>query len=421
MAGTVYLLGAGTNQVVSHDWMGLDVRPPLANNFFQMVLRLNKFRSQEWKIPHTLSYSQRFAPVYQYISHIWKRNKHDLLIEPFNLEDCYTMIQLQQKEANRKKDYEELERLNQIGFLLSSSLAEYLQEFQKTAVGSDIMKEFGEVLYREKPTVLTLNYDAILESAITWASPVNPRVYEYSRKLMREWAEWAASEKFKEPGTEPDLEKELPDDELPYSANEWNLPLAYGIKFDEVEIDRPGWSRYVKGNRFYNHPQNKLYSWRILKLHGSLNWFQYTGTRTYSPFDTKLPVKKLREVLLVRGQWWLGRPPNLRGWLLKPLIITPVLYKEEYYQHPVFIDIWSQAREKLSTCKRLVVIGYSFAPTDFYVRKLFLDAFCGSRLEELVIVNPDTSVVRTVKELSHFQKPVLVCQDLEEYLRGYTH
>ena len=166
-----------------------------------------------------------------------------------------------------------------------------------------------------------------------------------------------------------------------------------------------------------------LYSWRILKLHGSLNWFQYRPIRKYPSFDLsdmELSEEKLREVLMVRGHWWFAAPPDLRGWLLKPLIITPVLYKEQFYQHPVFSDIWRQAYNELSTCKRLVVVGYSFAPTDFNIRKLFLEAFCKSHLKELIVVDPNISVVQIVKELTHFDKPVLVCRDLKEYLRLYA-
>jgi hypothetical protein len=40
MAELVYLLGAGVNQTIT-DWHGL--KPPLANNFFQMALANDKF------------------------------------------------------------------------------------------------------------------------------------------------------------------------------------------------------------------------------------------------------------------------------------------------------------------------------------------------------------------------------------------
>jgi hypothetical protein len=96
-----------------------------------------------------------------------------------------------------------------------------------------------------------------------------------------------------------------------------------------------------------------------------------------------------------------------------------VLYKEQFYKHRIFSKLWKEAQKELSTCKNLVIIGYSFAPTDFYVRKLLLDAFRENSLEQLVVVNPDTSVVQIAKEFTHYNKAVSVCKDLEEYLRSY--
>lgn len=324
MSEIMYLLGAGVNQFVT-DWHGL--KPPLANNFFQMVLSSDKYKGEH--------YTNRIAPLYDYISHFWKKNRGFLQNEPFNLEDCFTMLQLQRNEAELKGDHKEYTRLAKLEFLLKSFLAEYLSEFEIFAVTSDQMREFGSVIYRERPTILSLNYDCVVEAAIETASGVNTNVP--LSFLGR-----------------PDKEGGVPDDELPYSHCNWNRPLAYGIQFDYVQLRRAGLSTYVNGSRFYSHPTNKLYSWKVLKLHGSLNWFQYLPIRKYpsfNPEEQKLPEERLKEVLLVEGNWWFSEPPDLEGWILDPLIITPVLYKDQYYQSPLFLDIWRQAREELSTCK----------------------------------------------------------------------
>lgn len=392
MTETVYLLGAGLNQNVV-DWHGL--KPPLANNLFQMALQNDKYAGEH--------YSNRITPVYEYISRYWKKSKDDLQNEPFNLEECFTMLQLQENEADHVGDRKKLTELVQIKFQLILFLAEFLSEFDAHVFKSEVMMEFGTVIYQEKPTILTLNYDCILETIIESASGVRTNVPE--------------------PFWKPDWDtKDISDELLSYSHHNWNRLLGYGMKFDEVQLQQAGISKYVRGNRFYT--QNKPYDWSILKLHGSLNWFHYLRSRKYPAFDPKdkeLSEDKLQEVILIDGHWWFNEPPDLRGWLINPLIITPVLYKERFYQQQVFSRIWQRAYDELSTCRRLVVIGYSFAPTDFNIKKLFLEAFYENTLEELIVVNPDTSVVRTVKELSHFPKPVLVCQDLEEYLRLYTH
>jgi len=342
MPKLVYLIGAGLNQPIT-DWDGL--KPPLANDFFQMALRHHKFADAH--------YSNRIAPLYEYISHYWKKSKEDLQNQPFNLEERFTMLQLQQNEAERVGDQKKLTELVQIEFQLESFLAEYLSEFDVHALRSDVMRNLGTVIYREKPTILTLNYDCILEMVIEHASGVRTNVPEFFLK--------------------PDCGIRVPNDKLlSYSHHNWNRPLGYGIKFDEVQLQQAGPSKYVRGSRFYT--QNKLYDWAILKLHGSLNWFHYLPIRKYpalDPKDKKLSEEKLQETILKNGRWWFSAPPKLHGWFLNPLIITPVLYKERFYQYLVFPDIWERAHDELSTCKRLVVIGYSFAPTDFNIRKMY--------------------------------------------------
>ena len=99
------------------------------------------------------------------------------------------------------------------------------------------------------------------------------------------------------------------------------------------------------------------------------------------------------------------------------MIITPILYKERFYQEKLFSDLWNQAKLHLTNCARLIVIGYSFPPTDFAVRKLLLEAFVDNKLDDLIVVNPNTAVVKTIKELVHFTKPISICYDLKEFLR----
>ena len=103
--------------------------------------------------------------------------------------------------------------------------------------------------------------------------------------------------------------------------------------------------------------------------------------------------------------------------LLDPIIITPLLYKSEYYAQMPFNILWQQAKSIMEKCNKLIIIGYSFSPADFTVRKLFLDSFLKTSPEELIIVNPDTSVIKIIKNLTHFQKGVVICQDLNEFLQ----
>ena len=387
---TVYLLGSGFNQCVN-DWHGL--KPPLATNFFQTLLKSEKYQTEY--------YSEKVRSVYEYIEKYWKKSKDDLLNQPFDLEDCFTFLELQYYEAEKYGNRDKAAELATIIFQLKTMLAEFLSEFELFGHTSDLLRDFGKQIYKEMSTVITFNYDCILETAIESASQVRGEKPDSFRGA-------------------PNGNSDVPDEELPYSHYNWNRPLGYGIKFDKVQLQRAGISTYVDGHRFYSHPENNLHKWKILKLHGSLNWFRYLHKRKYPFFpgqEEQLSSKKLKDVILINGHWWFNEPPDINGWIIDPLIITPILYKEKFYQDRVFSDIWNQAKLHLTNCARLIVIGYSFPPTDFAVRKLLLEAFVDNKLDDLIVVNPNTAVVKTIKELVHFTKPISICYDLKEFLK----
>ncbi|VUT27643.1 MAG: hypothetical protein SYNGOMJ08_00190 [Candidatus Syntrophoarchaeum sp. GoM_oil] len=115
---TVYLLGAGFNQCVN-DWHGL--KPPLATNFFQTILKNEKYQTEY--------YSENVRSVYEYIEKYWKKSRDDLLNQPFNLEDCFTFLDLQCYEAEKDGNSVKAEELTTIIFRLKTMLAEFLSSF----------------------------------------------------------------------------------------------------------------------------------------------------------------------------------------------------------------------------------------------------------------------------------------------------
>lgn len=392
MSDIVYLIGAGVNQAIK-DFDRLS--PPLITNLFQIALKKRKYSDEH--------YTNKIQDVYDYLEKYWKKTKSDLADSPFDLEQCFTLLE-RQKENAYQKDQEEYNRLITIEFRLKSFLAEVLSDFEYSGFNHS-MYNFGRILVHEQPTILTFNYDCILESIIESASGVNPTIPIEFHDL------------------EPSEEFEIPDELLAYSHSNWNRPLGYGITFDEVQLYQAGVSKYVKGKRFYSHPKNKLYSLPILKLHGSLNWFKYLPVRSFPTFpNEEQPTlgEKEHEIVLVQGHWWFNEPPAHHGWYVDPVIITPTLYKDRYSREPLFKQIWEMARNALSRCRRLVVIGYSFAPTDFSTKQLLLETFSNNDLEELIVVNPDVSVVQIVKDLCHFEGGIVWYKDLEDYIRAFS-
>lgn len=389
MVGTVYVLGAGINRVPGHPDKEFE-KPPLINDFFQLALSgslLDSVRSSEKD-------TERFQNLLRYIERYWKFSEEDLRRKPFNLEECFTMLQLQRLEQEQGSQAgKELLKLESD---LASLLAKYLVMFTEQSVYIRTLYEFGELIYNQKSPVLTFNYDLILERAIEHASGDTGN---------------------RPPSLLLKPHEEVPDEVLAQHEWSWTRALAYGVQFDQVQlqraIKRPG---LVEGIRFYNHHDNKLQEPPLLKLHGSLNWFRQTSLRADGT-EPACPNEKEGDSVLLDRYPWLDfgmDPPEVDGWLLEPEIITPVLHKNT--SSAFLTSIWSKARNELKDCRRLVIGGYSFPPADFHMRKLFLEAFENARLEELVIINPDTSVVKTARILCHFDRPVKVCANLEEYM-----
>jgi hypothetical protein len=381
-SNTVYLLGAGVNKNLRPEFN--QPLPPLANDFFQYLI--SELENKNTKLG---GYTNSYERIFSYIQQYWKLTKTDLLKVPFNLEELFTLIDAQRKEqSNDALDILLDELTIAIGDIFS--FHEYYGSIRESP-----FEEFARRIYGEKSNVITLNYDCILEKAIENISGNGP--YQKTR-----------------------------------CAYNWNRALAYGIQFDKLTLQGSHWAggRNVSAKKFYADPQNKFYDWSILKLHGSINWFHcipYTsepngsGGVYYSKIV--LPSSLRNKLILHNGDWEYSHMPLYRGqYIAKPLIIPPVLYKQDLYkqdemQKNVFATIQKNAEKALSHCQRLVMIGYSLPITDFPVRKLLLESFENHAIRDLIVVNPDTSVVSKIKGLLHHKGPITVYSDLTEYLK----
>lgn len=356
---TTYILGAGFNQCVK----GMNgLKPPLSTNFFNTILKN--------KESNIINYDNRTQLVYKYIYKYWKKSKEDLLNDNFDLEECFTLLQLQLIEASSNNDQELIAKLLMINSTLKFMFIESLCQFEPFSSSSNLMLDFASLIYNKKSNILTFNYDCNLEKAIETVSD-----------------------------------------------HQWNSFLSYGVKFDKVQIFKNNNISYIKKENFYNMFERSLYDWNILKLHGSLNWFKCIPASEYSLFRNyrnDISDKKTEFILADAHKYFNKYKSN--NLIVEPLVIPPVLYKD--YSQDIISTLWDRAKNILSSCKTLIVIGYSFPPTDFGIKKLLLEAFECNRLENLIVVNPNTSVINTVKELTHYNKPVLVCNNLSEFLKN---
>src|SRR5260221_6466368 len=105
------------------------------------------------------------------------------------------------------------------------------------------MMALGDILYSEKPTIITFNYDTFLESAIESASHLN-----------------AATAGMRHP-SEGNDSFEPTSDAFAYRHSTRNTPSPYFIHFDEVQLHRAGFTTMVPGSQFYAEPANQPYHW----------------------------------------------------------------------------------------------------------------------------------------------------------------
>ncbi|GEM_PF-1297897 len=109
---------------------------------------------------------------------------------------------------------------------------------------------------------------------------------------------------------------------------------------------------------------------KILKLHGSANWF-WAGV---SPSD-----------ILYYRNWLHTESPNITEGL-KPYIIPPVLDKSSFYNHIAIHSLWKQAEQLLREADEIYIIGFSFPQTDLAVKYLFQSAL-RNRNPKVYVVN----------------------------------
>ncbi len=243
--------------------------------------------------------------------------------------------------------------------------------------------------------VLTFNYDTLAEEAIASASGIGPKPQPKREGVVGPW------------------NTDVPDEDLDASHLTWKPALAHSFTFDEIDLPIAGVPRQVSGERYYAHVNNALYDrTRVLKLHGSINWLRYSPLRVIPPEIEGQPQAPPSGLVLEgHANYWLGEPPTRNGWRMESAVIPPQLYKQ--YSEPPFPRVWAEALRTLSECRSLIVVGYSFPPTDFRTKRLFLEAFSNHTLSQLVVVNPDTSVTGVVRKLTRYDGPVVSCDTLQ--------
>jgi hypothetical protein len=170
MAGVLYLLGAGFNvSVQDRTW---SLFPPLANNFFELLLSARPLAAYRDAIHESVDIDRLFAEIERY----WHLTVEDLAQTSFDIEECMSFLQSMAMDepigSDRRVELEEAESA------LRSLLLMYLSDMWQPIPPNPPAEAFGREVLSQHADVITFNYDNAPERAIEFASgsvPVSPR------------------------------------------------------------------------------------------------------------------------------------------------------------------------------------------------------------------------------------------------------
>jgi hypothetical protein len=167
-------------------------------------------------------------------------------------------------------------------------------------------------------------------------------------------------------------------------TDRWCLRHGYGSFAAKLNFtlsrDAPGFP----DGRTCEHPRPI----RVLKLHGSLNWYLYADSPA-------------RERALLRGDRLPGEPVRISRRMTVPLqyrhdghvgrpLVVPPIYSKLSFVESFMRPVWKDALAATQACDRIVFFGYSLPSADIEAEKLFQRGLAANTVLRWVdLINPD--------------------------------
>lgn len=150
----------------------------------------------------------------------------------------------------------------------------------------------------------------------------------------------------------------------------WDVLLEKYMSKTDIRYDYSFNSSYVIGEngRLFDASNRADDGIKLVKIHGSINWFRCLKCGSLQVYDTKdcglfLFQDNEPERCLRCGQEVYGEDV-----LLRPEIITPTLLKS--IDGVIFSNLWQNAAYELQKADRVIFCGYSLPIADFEFRQL---------------------------------------------------
>jgi hypothetical protein len=197
----------------------------------------------------------------------------------------------------------------------------------------------------------------------------------------------------------------------------WCLPEGYGTFGSQLSVSHPGGDVPLMRRHLVGCDHSRTI--RILKLHGSLNW--YVRMRTKKPPVSVLlgeggarspSVTMRREIpaQVVFTRSGTGRTQ----WRTWPLIVPPV-YGKQLAITGLLANVCQDAYAAVAATSRVVFVGYSLPPADIEAEKMFQRALTDNTdLRTIEVVNPDPA--SSARYASLFPRPMRWFPDLDQFI-----
>ena len=179
------------------------------------------------------------------------------------------------------------------------------------------------------------------------------------------------------------------------SGRVFNFPFCYGMDDAHTRLTRP-----QGDNVFQFNPGDPNGSGiRVLKLHGSLNWYSIHNTRDV----TKNAILNARRRFRITTRQNIAPDMTVtraRTEYTFPLIIPPVTHKAGIL-HERIQPLWDKAESALRVAKKIVVFGYSCPATDFESANLLRRTIRQNKnLREFHVIDPNAAVFQRYVDLT---------------------
>lgn len=172
-----------------------------------------------------------------------------------------------------------------------------------------------------------------------------------------------------------------------------NFPYCYNLPNYNT-------TRAPKSEPSFSIDSAEVPSIKLLKLHGSLNWFSKHTSPEPTPrslLNTKrelniTPRKKPLTNLRFRGK---------RRMYTFPIVVPPVINKAAIL-HTDLVSVWSTAQESLLESSKVIVFGYSCPQSDYESANLISRSIRrNTKLSSFSVVDPSTAVFERFVSLTN--------------------